>query len=116
MGIAYPQIVEQRKTTFCGLMSRPHMVDAQAMSEAAFPYAAIGQRLEKLRRGMSDLTQREWAEKHGFAPSQYNNWATGARRIPVESAEKLCQIYGLTLDAIYRGRLDGLPENIRNVL
>lgn len=86
------------------------------MPESAFPFAAIGQRLEAVRRGLSDLTQREWAEKHGFSPSQYNNWATGARRIPVDEAARLCELYGLTLDAIYRGRVDGLSEKLRKIL
>lgn len=116
MVASYPPFVERRKATFCGLPKRPLLVDAYGMTEAAFPYAVIGQRLEAIRRALSDLTQKEWAEKHGFAPSQYNNWATGARRIPVENAEKLCALYGLTLDAIYRGRLEGLPENLRKVL
>jgi transcriptional regulator with XRE-family HTH domain len=86
------------------------------MSELAFPYAEIGKRLEAVRTSLSDLSQKAWAEKNGFAPTQYNNWATGQRRIPVEAAEKLCALYGLTLDAIYRGRLDGVPENLRKVL
>lgn len=79
-------------------------------------YADIAARLEAIRRHFSDLSQKHWAEKHGFNRTQYNNWETGARRIPVEAAEKLCDRYGLTLDAIYRGRLDGLSEKARKVL
>jgi len=86
------------------------------MSDEQFPYVVIGARLETLRVSLSNLSQKAWAEKHGFNPTQYNNWAKGSRRIPVEAAEKLCQVYGLTLDAIYRGRVDGLPETLRNVL
>ena len=79
------------------------------MTETA--YNAIGQRLEALRRGASELSQKAWAERHGFGPTRYNNWAKGNQRIPVEAAEKLCDSYGLTLDFIYRGRRDGLSEN-----
>ncbi len=86
------------------------------MNDLAFPYAAIGTRLEAVRVHFSDLKQSAWAEKHGFGATQYNNWVTGARRIPVENAEKLCELYGLTLDWIYRGRLDGIAENFRKVL
>jgi transcriptional regulator with XRE-family HTH domain len=57
------------------------------------------------------LSQKAWAEKHNFNVTQYNNWERGVRRIPVESAEALCDSYGLTLDFIYRGRRDGLSEN-----
>lgn len=61
------------------------------------------------------MSQKDWAQKHGFSVTRYNNWETGARRIPVDEADKLCDRYGLTLDAIYRGRLDGLSEKARNV-
>jgi hypothetical protein len=79
------------------------------------PFLEIGNRLEHLRKSVSDLRQKEWAEKHGFAPTQYNNWAKGGRRIPVDSAAVLCDLYGLTLDFVYRGRLDGLSENARKI-
>ncbi|MGH1414858.1 MAG: helix-turn-helix domain-containing protein [Pelagimonas sp.] len=76
----------------------------------------IGKRLEAIRLGFSEPSQKAWAEKHGFGATQYNNWEKGSRRIPVEAAEKLCDTYGLTLDAIYRGRLDGLSEKLMNML
>lgn len=79
------------------------------MSDAA-TYPDIGHRLSAIRRAFSDMTQQSWAEKHGFTPTQYNNWEKGTRRIPVEAAERLCEVYGLTLDFIYRGRRDGLSE------
>lgn len=87
------------------------------MAQASTPeFADIGERLSALRRGLSDLNQKDWAAKHGFPQTRYNNWETGNRRIPVEEAERLCAIYGLTLDFIYRGRRDGLPDSLRNVL
>lgn len=56
------------------------------------------------------MTQRAWAERHGFNPTQYNNWERGVRRIPLEASEKLCKLYGVTLDFIYLGRRDGLSD------
>lgn len=79
-------------------------------------YADIGTRLRHIREHFSDLNQKEWAEKHGFNSTQYNNWEKGARRIPVDAAEKLCHAYGLTLDFIYMGRRDGLSDTSRNAL
>ncbi|PYE80375.1 helix-turn-helix protein [Pseudoroseicyclus aestuarii] len=79
-------------------------------------YAEIGERLARLRKSQSDLTQKAWAEKHGFNGTQWNNWEKGTRRIPVDEAERLCIVYGLTLDFIYRGRRDGLSESLRKVL
>ncbi len=79
-------------------------------------YIEIGRRLAAIRNAESTMNQKEWAEKHGFSPTQYNNWEKGVRRITVDEAERLCDLYGLKLDFIYRGNLSGLPENIRNCL
>lgn len=115
MGEQYPHMVDYCKPTNRGLPTDPQMVDVPAMSEEPAPYKSIGDRLARIRLGFSDLSQKAWAEKHGFPQTRYNNWETGARRIPVDDAERLCDLYGLTLDAIYRGRLDGLSENARKV-
>ena len=79
-------------------------------------YPEIGKRLEAIRAAFSDLNQKDWAEKHHFGTTQYNNWEKGARRIPVDAAERLCDTYGLTLDFVYRGRRDGLSDKARNAL
>lgn len=78
-------------------------------------YLAIGERLKMLRDAHGE-TQKSWASRHGFNYTQYNNWEKGAMRITIQNAEKLCDLYGLTLDWIYRGRLDGLSEYARKVL
>ena len=74
-------------------------------------YQEIGKRLESIRKAFSDLSQKAWAKKHGFEATQWNNWEKGTRRIPIENAERLCALYGLTLDFIYMGRRDGLSES-----
>jgi transcriptional regulator with XRE-family HTH domain len=86
------------------------------MGKLETEFAEIGARLEALRVGMGIRTQAEWAERDGFNVTQLNNWIKGVRRIPVEHAETLCNRYGVTLDWVYRGRLDGLSENARKVL
>ncbi len=116
MDVIYPQLVDGRKPTFCGLRKPPQFVNAYRMVTLSPEYEEIGKRLAAIRLALSDLSQKAWAEKHGFSPTQYNNWEKGTRRIPVECAERLSDRYSLTLDAIYRGKLNGLPENIRNVL
>lgn len=86
------------------------------MSSVAYQFAEIGSRLRGVRLAFSDLDQKQWATKHGFSATQYNNWERGDRRIPVESAERLCELYGLTLDFVYRGRRDGLSEKASKVV
>lgn len=80
------------------------------------PHLEIGNRLEAVREAFTDLNQKDFAAKMGFNYAQYNNWSRGDRRIPIESAEKMCQTYGLTLDWIYLGRRDGLAERASKVL
>lgn len=80
------------------------------------PYADIGLRIQRIRLAFSSLSQREWAEKHSVSATQYNNWEKGVRRIPVEQAERLADLYGVDLDFIYRGKVDGLSENARKLL
>lgn len=79
-------------------------------------YSEIGERLAQLRSAMSEPQKKSWALKHGFQVTQYQHWEKGSRRIPIDAAERLCDRYGLTLDWIYRGRADGLPASLRNVL
>lgn len=80
------------------------------------PYQHIGARLRAIRLGYSDQNQKGWADKNGFNLTQYNNWESGSRRIPVDHAEKLCRTYRVTLDFIYMGNVDGLSENARKLL
>lgn len=106
------------KPTIGGLLAGSHFVNLARMKSAIdqTPYLEIGRRLTAIRVAESSMSQKEWAEKHGFSPTQYNNWEKGVRRITVDEAERLCDLYGLKLDFIYRGNVSGLPENIRNAL
>lgn len=116
MSATIPQFVEHGNTTICGLQRNARPVHSEAMENQSQQYEIIGKRLAAIRQAFSDLNQKQWAERHGFQLSQWNNWELGARRIPVESAEKLCGLYGLTLDFIYLGRRDGLSEKASKVL
>jgi hypothetical protein len=74
-------------------------------------YLEIGLRLQALRLAYGeDMPQKAWAESHAFNATQYNNWESGVRRIPVDQAEKLADRYQLTLDWIYLSKRAGLSE------
>lgn len=90
--------------------------NARIMTDQDATFAAIGERLRALRLAFGPTKQVDWCAKHNFTPSQWNNWERGTKRISVDSAERLCEIYGLTLDWIYRGRRDGLAETASKVL
>lgn len=115
MATVIPHLVERRKATICGLPKYSQFVNHSGMS-GEHQYIDIGERLENVRTGFTELGQKDFAIKHGFGVSQYNNWEKGARRIPVDDAQKLADIYGLSLDFIYRGKRDGLSERASKVL
>ena len=110
----YPQFVDDCKATNCGLHYFRRRSITGDMADAQ--YKEIGGRLTAVRTAFSDLNQKEWADRHAFEKTQWNNWEKGTRRIPIEAAEKLAETYGLTLDFIYRGRRDGLSETSSKVL
>lgn len=112
----YPPKVEPVNATIRRLPTDGGDDDNAAMPIADKPFHEIGTRLERLRIAMGVPSQVAWARRHGFNQTQLNNWISGARRIPVEHAEALCDAYGVDLDWIYRGRLSGLSENLRNTL
>ena len=115
----FPQNVENVKTTNSGLIQKVDGPIHSAMKkpkESPSEFHQIGERLEAVREGFSNLGQTEWAAKHGIGVTTWNNWENGVRRIPVDQAERLCDIYGLTLDFIYRGRRDGLSETASKVI
>jgi len=115
IGALYPPSVELCKPTIGGLPKISPMVDIDGMDDRP-DYSIIGDRLAAMRKAFSSLTQKEWAEKNGFGPTQYNNWETGVRRISVDAAEVLVDRYGVTLDYIFRGRVDGLSEKAAKAL
>ena len=116
MGGLYPPFVDNGNTTNGGLLNSPHFVKLPVMAQGESEFSEIGARLLRVREAFSDLSQKAWAEKHNFQPTQWNNWEKGTRRIPVENAERLCALCGLSLDFIYRGRVDALSEKAAKAL
>ena len=75
----------------------------------------IGQRLRLTRESMR-LTQVEFARRAGIAPNTYNQFETGMRLVPPGRAIAICDAYSLTLDWIYRGRMDDLPTRLSKAI
>lgn len=71
---------------------------------------AIGRRL-RLARLATGLNQKQYARSAGLAYTTYNNWESGLSRPELDAAHKLCDVYGLSLDWLYRDEPSGLaPE------
>ena len=104
------------KPTIGKLRLSGQFTKCDVMSKEPPQHVSIGQRMEAIRKGFSNMNQKEWADLHGFSTSQYNNWIKGHRRPTVDAALRLASQYGLSLDFIYLGRMDGLSETARNTL
>jgi transcriptional regulator with XRE-family HTH domain len=63
---------------------------------------AIGLRL-KLSRTALGLGQGEFADRLDIARNTYNQYEKGVNKPPVESALKMRELFGLSLDWIYAG-------------
>ncbi len=74
----------------------------------------IGERL-RLTRACYGLTQGEFAEGAGIARHTYNQYENGKKRPSLETATALCDAYGLTLDWIFHGRVEGLPHQLARI-
>lgn len=109
-------IVDTGKAAFCGLIFKQEKATFPPMVDDVKTYAEIGERLKFIRTGLTRMNQATFAAHHSFGVTQYSNWENGTRRIPVESAEKLVGVYGLSLDFIYMGRRDGLSEAASKVI
>lgn len=118
MTTLYPPQVDYINSTIGGLQKNPQFVNNLLMTKPVEDreFAAIAARLRAIREAFSDLNQKDWADRHAFNQTQYNNWEKGTRRISVDSAELLADRYGLSLDFIYRGRRDGLSETAAKLL
>lgn len=68
----------------------------------------IAMRLRVLRK-MRGKLQREVCEEIGMTTSTYNNFEKGHTRPNIENGALLAAYYGVTLDYLYFGKLDGIP-------
>ena len=84
--------------------------------EARKTYPELDARLGRRRVRMLDRTAHERAVRDGLNIRQYHTWEGGARRIPVEPAERLADASGLSVDWIYRVERECLSEHPRKVL
>ena len=63
-----------------------------------------------------ELTKGDWADEIGVGSSALSNWLSGARRPKPDEAIRLHELYGVSLDFIYIGRLDMLPYKMVEAL
>jgi transcriptional regulator with XRE-family HTH domain len=72
------------------------------------PLAGLGRRLQAIREELN-FGQAQMAEWLGVGRTRYVNWEREENRPAEEKMVWLCEQTGITLDYIYRGKLDALP-------
>lgn len=73
----------------------------------------VGKRLEQLRCALEFETQRDFAKALKVGEDRYTSWERGKNKLPPDQAVKLLEKYGVSLDWLYGGRMDGLPSRLR---
>lgn len=73
---------------------------------------AVRERLERVRQVLEIKTQAEFAARANVAPQTYSGWMSLERDVSRQAARRLAEVYGLSLDFIYRGNKDALPHKI----
>lgn len=79
------------------------------MKKNTEPYTSenVGARLKQIRLAYN-LRPLDVADKLGLSRSQWALYESGDRRISIERAIKLADLFKVTLDWVYRGIEDGL--------
>lgn len=72
---------------------------------------AVGRRL-RAYRDIHDVEAQDLCADYTFGPTAWSNWEKGIRLANVVDMIDFASDSGLTLDFIYRGRLDGLPFDL----
>jgi transcriptional regulator with XRE-family HTH domain len=85
-------------------MSAARVIDPLTTSE-------VGKRLRATRQAL-DIHQAGIARIANISPQAWSNYEGGRRKPEMKEAVHLCELFALTLDWIFRGRIDTLPREL----
>lgn len=71
----------------------------------------IGERLRAIRES-EQMQSGEFALSVGIDPSSYSKIEQGKKALKMEMGYQVAERYGVTMDFIYRGRLNDLPQKL----
>lgn len=74
---------------------------------------AVSARVEWLRNELG-MNQKQFSNSLGISIQQYNNWKSCRQRLPLDGALQINATYGTSLDFLYLGRVDMLPNHLYN--
>lgn len=73
--------------------------------------ANVGLRLAAIRSA-SGLTSGDFAKTVDIDPSSYSKIELGKKPLNVDMGFRVAERWGVSMDFLYRGSLNGLPDNI----
>ena len=85
------------------------------MSDAPYERNAVGERVRLLRESLG-LTPTEFASKANLPRPGVSNWESGRQRPGFKDAKSICDVYGVTLDWLFLGRIEGLRYEVASRL
>ena len=71
----------------------------------------VGDRLRLVRESF-ELNSGDFARSIQVDPSSYSKIEKGEKPLKMEMGFKVAEIYGVTMDYLYRGRLVDIPEKV----
>jgi transcriptional regulator with XRE-family HTH domain len=71
---------------------------------------AIGARIARIRE-ITGATQTAFAKGVGASQGTLSAWESGKRPPGLKAGHQLCDVYGVTLDYIFRGDISGLSQS-----
>jgi transcriptional regulator with XRE-family HTH domain len=75
----------------------------------------VGIRLAAIREA-SGLSSGDFARTVDIDPSSYSKIELGKKSLNADMGFRVAERWGVSMDFLYRGSLNGLPENILNSL
>jgi transcriptional regulator with XRE-family HTH domain len=74
--------------------------------------AGVGRRLEALREALG-LSRKDFSDTFGLDASSYGKTAKGEKQLRSDAAYAISELWGVSMDYLFRGRLTDLPSDIR---
>lgn len=69
-----------------------------------------------LRLALGFESQAAWCRATGFTTGEWNHFEKGRRKIGIEQAQRIKQLFGVPLDFIYDGDIAAMPHALASKL
>lgn len=82
-------------------------------SETEISAKVVGMRLRWLIEEYLKIEHQSFAQSIGVKKSTVSNWINGPGQLTLSGAHRICDVYGTSLDFLFRGNVDALSQQMR---